>query len=149
MATHELSQRAIDALNGRMLKGRVLRINFAKDDDHGAAPSSDAPAESRVDAINSELLGKGAPVVNERLLDYRASMVRSTLQRLGVPVPEPEPVLRNKSNLPAWMTNPAEPAAVAAPGADPEAAAAGDEKADDAAVSVPTSVPPPSDDRAE
>jgi RNA recognition motif-containing protein len=71
MATHGDALAAIAALNGRLLRGRELRVNIAK--------------EERTEGLRSTATAElKAPTVDEFALAHQAQMVKITLQRMGV-----------------------------------------------------------------
>ena len=87
MATPSEAHAAISALNGRLLKGRTLRVNIAREevplsDD---APGSDASSASGGRAGDTALL---PPPKQLGTLERSAWQVKQQLQRMGVQVKE-------------------------------------------------------------
>jgi len=87
MATHEQGEACINGLHGRRLKGRELRVNFARDE--GEPPPEVAAAAAPSNASRGAPSSSGGPpAVDERVLERRALAVKMQLQRLGV-APKP------------------------------------------------------------
>jgi hypothetical protein len=86
MATHEQGEACISGLHGRRLKGRELRVNFAREE--GEPPADVVASQQAASGAHPGASSSGAPAVNERLLERRALAVKMQLQRLGV-VPKP------------------------------------------------------------
>ena len=91
MRTHAEAQGAIDALNGRRLRGRELRVNFAKDDHESAlVVAPELRANQKGGATREDLTASDkASTYDERLLERRSQLVKMTLERLGATVPPP------------------------------------------------------------
>jgi len=85
MKTRAESQKAADALNGRRLRGRELRINFAKDEAEPSTDLTETPAAS-ADANRLDR-GLAPPTNSEATLERRAAMVKQTLLGMGVALP--------------------------------------------------------------
>jgi len=128
MATHEQGEACINGLHGRRLKGRELRVNFARNE--GEPPPDVAPAVQR-NASQGPSSG-GAPAVDDRVLERRALAVKMQLQRLGV---APKPASTHAPNA-AVASLPTADAASAIPSEKSEALPPAPDEEDDVVAGI-------------
>mmetsp|Transcript_10256 Transcript_10256/g.12444 ORF Transcript_10256/g.12444 Transcript_10256/m.12444 type:complete len:226 (-) Transcript_10256:134-811(-) len=76
MLTHSQAQKCIDTLHGRRLRGRELRVNYAREVD-------DTPIVEQTSQEKSHIQ---PPQENQWTLDKRAKMVKQTLKNMGADI---------------------------------------------------------------